>query len=292
MIKLIVTDLDGTLFYPLNKIKGVSKENRNFLRNFLDNNGDVMIASGRNLGFLSKLEKTMKHKLYFMGCNGSYVVDKETKKISNRHPLDSSLIAKLYLSMKDNYSIFCYFLLDESNKLYYFFPEGMPKYLTRAFKVGNFLNLYYRENLIGGEAEFLKKAQDGKNYKLMPVFSFGKSNQEKTVQTYIALKSIFGDSLNLCMTGGSIEITGKDVSKGNGLKDFIAQKGIKEDEVIVIGDAENDISMFKNFRHSFCMSHSDDETKKWANHIVDYVYQIEDFLKNPALLEKDEIKNI
>ena len=56
MIKLIATDLDGTLFYPKRRLTGMIKENKKFLKSFLNSGKDVLIASGRSTGMLSKLE--------------------------------------------------------------------------------------------------------------------------------------------------------------------------------------------------------------------------------------------
>ena len=38
------------------------------------------------------------------------------------------------------------------------------------------------------------------------------------------------------------------------------------------------------------MSHSSDDVKKYANHIVDYLYQIQDYLKDESSLKNDIIK--
>lgn len=290
MIKLIATDLDGTLFYPKRRLTGMIKENKKFLKSFLNSGKDVLIASGRSTGMLSKLEKTLNHKLYFIGCNGSFIIDKNTKEISNRRPLNRQMMAKLFLTMRDRYSIFCWFALDTSPNLYYHFDEKIPKYISLGFKLGNFFNNFYREKVVSGKENLLNRLQCEDTFKLMPIFSFGKSSQVKTERTYLAIKDIFQDELEIALADGALEITSKGVNKGTGLKLFCKKYGIKEDEIIVIGDHHNDISMFRSFPHSFCMSHSSDDVKKYANHIVDYLYQIQDYLKDESSLKNDIIK--
>lgn len=292
MIRLLATDLDGTLFYPKKCISGLSQRNKKFLLSFLDAKKDIIIASGRNTGMLHNLEKLLKHKLYFMGCNGSFYIDKNKKEVTNKKPLDPNLAAKFYLTIKDNYSLFCWFLLDDSDKVYYCFDENIPHYLRTVFKVGNFLNGFYREKMVAGEDALLDSLQHNVNYKIMPVFSFGKKKLDKTKETFLALNESFKDELTLALTDGSIEVTSKGVTKGQGLTDFCNEYKIDKNDVIVIGDSYNDVSMFKTFPHSFCMSHASDEVKKYANHIVDYEYQIQKYLDDESLLKDDYIKNI
>lgn len=292
MIKLLATDLDGTLFYPKKRLNGFLKENEKFLLSFLDSNKDIMIASGRNCGIFNKIEKKLKHHLYFMGCNGSFYMDKDKKIIENKKPLDPNVAARCYLTLKKNYSIFFWFLLDDSDKLYYLFDENIPTYMKIAFHAGNNLGFFYKEKLIGGEESFLKALQQNNNYKLMPVFSLDKKNTEKASNICFAVSEIFKDDLEVALTNGSLEITKKNVNKGNGLNDFCNQYKIAKDEVIVVGDSYNDVSMFKMFPHSFCMSHADDEVKKYANHIIDYEYEIQKYIDDESLLKDDQIKNV
>jgi hydroxymethylpyrimidine pyrophosphatase-like HAD family hydrolase len=65
--------------------------------------------------------------------------------------------------------------------------------------------------------------------------------------------------------GTRIEITAKNVSKGEALKHISRDYNL----IIAIGDSGNDISMFKEASLSFCMSHAPENVKKHASYVVD-----------------------
>ena len=48
MAKILVTDLDGTLFYPKKRLGLIGKENLSFLREWVDSGNKLVLASGRN----------------------------------------------------------------------------------------------------------------------------------------------------------------------------------------------------------------------------------------------------
>lgn len=57
MNKIIATDLDGTLFYPKDRINIICKENLFFIQSFIDNGGKLVIVSGRSLLYGKKFKK-------------------------------------------------------------------------------------------------------------------------------------------------------------------------------------------------------------------------------------------
>lgn len=63
-----------------------------------------------------------------------------------------------------------------------------------------------------------------------------------------------------------LEITSKGITKGNALNLIMKEQGIKEDEIIVFGDSENDISMFKGKKYSVAMENSLPLAKNHANY--------------------------
>ena len=54
---------------------------------------------------------------------------------------------------------------------------------------------------------------------------------------------------------------------------------INHDDIFVVGDSGNDISMFKEYQeNSFCMSHAPLSVSKYAKHIVKRFENIDDYL--------------
>jgi Cof subfamily protein (haloacid dehalogenase superfamily) len=65
-----------------------------------------------------------------------------------------------------------------------------------------------------------------------------------------------------------LEIVPTNVSKGNTLKVLIEQLGIKQNEVIAIGDDENDISMIKFAGLGVAMGNAKDSVKNISDYIT------------------------
>ena len=72
-MKIIATDLDGTLFYPKDKIEMISPKNLYFLQNFIDEGNKVVIISGRSIDFGKKVINKIGRDCSIIGFNGTCV---------------------------------------------------------------------------------------------------------------------------------------------------------------------------------------------------------------------------
>lgn len=87
-----------------------------------------------------------------------------------------------------------------------------------------------------------------------------------------ALKEEFRDHPTLDVVHSSpenIEIFRKDVSKAIGIETLIRKLGITKEEVMAIGDQENDLSMIRYAGLGVAMGNASDEVKEAANYITD-----------------------
>lgn len=64
----------------------------------------------------------------------------------------------------------------------------------------------------------------------------------------------------------------------NRIKKYAEENNIDLDEIAVIGDSGNDISMFEITKNSFAMSRAPKFVKEKANYIVDRVYNMEEYI--------------
>ena len=78
----------------------------------------------------------------------------------------------------------------------------------------------------------------------------------------------YTDLSHLSTGKNNVEVTNITAQKGLALKKYMKNAGLSEDEIMVLGDSDNDISMFENFRYSFAPENSCDEIKKKAYRIV------------------------
>ena len=67
-----------------------------------------------------------------------------------------------------------------------------------------------------------------------------------------------------------LDITRKDVNKGDAISHLQAHLGITPDETMVFGDHLNDVEMIQCATHSYAMKNAQDELKALAAHVTEY----------------------
>jgi len=75
-----------------------------------------------------------------------------------------------------------------------------------------------------------------------------------------------------------IEISPLGCNKGNAVLNLINNLGIDKNEVLVIGDSYNDLSMFELFNNSISFSYAEKEVQAKAKNIIDEFMEIENYL--------------
>lgn len=285
MIKLIATDLDGTLFYPKRKIKGMCKSNRIFLKDFLSQGGKLVLVSGRNSVILPRVEKVLGYKVSLLGCNGAFLKENDEMKIA--YPMDKELLLDFYSYCHGEFDLFNMMLFNETPYTFIAGTEKMNVFITEVARFINNTNGFYRENLIKDEKKFLDAIVKYDTYKIMPFVGFGKKSHFLAETIKLAIKTKYQGRLNAVTSGGAIEITHPEANKGKTLLNYCRKNGIDPSEVFVCGDSGNDLPMFANFPHSFCMAHSPSHISSQANHVIRRVSDLEEYLKNPDLYKND-----
>lgn len=84
------------------------------------------------------------------------------------------------------------------------------------------------------------------------------------------VKKGFGEYLNPLQNGQNVDIVRWDINKAHGIRNMIKLLGIKEEDVLVVGNGENDVDMLSSFR-SFAMYNSTEYVKSVADSVVDGV---------------------
>ena len=78
----------------------------------------------------------------------------------------------------------------------------------------------------------------------------------------------FTELSHLSTGKNNVEVTNLTATKGLALKRYCKYANIKEDEVMVMGDSHNDLSMFEFFKYSFAPENSIQEIKDYAYKVV------------------------
>lgn len=264
MIKYIATDLDGTLFYPKDKKNLVSKENLFFLQSFIDNGGKVILASGRSIEYGKKVEKAIGRECILIGYNGAILyengetissscIDKdEVKEIIDDVTKIYKLPAVLIMTEKG-----FYIKVREGRGIFKFF------YLIYNKSLGNYGEIYHTNN-----EEFDDAFNNQKIYKLMFFVGITPHKKKQAKELNKMIRNAF-TNIESSWCNQVIEITPKNCNKGSRIREYCNLKNIKDDEIFVVGDSGNDISMFKEFPEtSFCMSRAPEVIRKYAKFTI------------------------
>ena len=140
MIKIFITDLDGTLIHkPKNHIEP-NLENKLAIKKLVENNIKFGIATGRAEDSIREVEKKLSVSAYKIGVNGATISD-----------VDNNLIYKGYFE-KENAEKILKGLEEEFRKdlYYYVLMTDKSKNYFRSFSyIGNFINVYLFGHTIG-----------------------------------------------------------------------------------------------------------------------------------------------
>jgi Cof subfamily protein (haloacid dehalogenase superfamily) len=274
MIKLIATDLDGTLMYPKRIISLVTPENKKVLADFVKNGGKVVLASGRSKHLCDKVSARLGFKSDYITAAGglSYVDDKvfdsgivdfdTLYKIEMKMTFSRIRFIRLAATANDELKFFAYHKLNTQEKIFW---------LLYGLTNGRIREPYQRISYDDG-----RKALKTGVFRLTYIYYTHTPEIDKLVED---LKKRFSDKVEIHHTDFTIEITSLGYNKGTMLEKIVKHYGLKNEEVLVVGDGVNDISMLKRFKNSIAMEHGREEVKKEALSIIKDFKDIKAFIK-------------
>ena len=86
---------------------------------------------------------------------------------------------------------------------------------------------------------------------------------------FFKIKQLFNISINIKI---NIEINNETTSKWSAIKVLTEKLGIKDSEIMTVGDSGNDYEMIKKAGIGVAMGNGFDEVKEVANYITDFDY--------------------
>lgn len=245
MIKLIVTDVDGTLLNDNHELHPDFWK----IEEQLTKKGILFsIASGRQFYNLeSKFEK-IKDRTMFFAENGTYVSHKGKELYVN--PIEKAAAREfinLGRKLKDTYLVLCgkesaYIETQDET-----FRNEIAKFYERLQVV---------EDLTKVDDTYLKVTLcnfNGVEENTFPHFR----NYTERFKVAVAAR-IF------------IDITALDANKGNAIKGIQKELNITEEETLVFGDYLNDLEMMQVAKHSYAMKNAHPEIIQASNFVTSY----------------------
>ena len=249
MIKLIITDMDGTLLNSKNEINDEFWSIQNSLSK---KNIIFAIASGRPYYNLVERFKNIKNDLLFISENGACVMYQDREIYSNTMKREDvfflldickniSGIVPILCGKKSAYVEKKSYFNDEYN-----FKDEIAKYYNKLKIV---------ESFDEADDEFFKIA--------VCDFLISEKNSYKYFSKY-------EDRFQVVLSGKVWMDLGKlDTSKGMAIKMTQQNLGISYDETMVFGDYLNDYSMMLEGKYSYAMKNAHPQLKEVANFITE-----------------------
>lgn len=250
--KLVAIDMDGTL---LNSCNQVSDRTRNAIELAKSKGVHIVLSTGRILKSAMHYSKALNLKNPIVASNGAIIVDEDSN-IIYRRPMERNLVRDIVN------------LARERNIYYHFYDEDKFYSHERVEEVLEFYNeadgKMSIDMKIFDDIEEIISIEDLNVYK----FLFIDDDRNKLQGLRMELEKL--ENIDTSSSWfNNIEAMGENVSKGMALKELCNRLSIHPDEVIAIGDSENDLSMFKFAGMAVAMGNGDQSIKKQADYITD-----------------------
>lgn len=246
MVKLIASDLDGTL---LTEDGNVPDGFDRVLQKITSGNAVFAVSSGRSYNALEHLFKPYFDRIRLICDNGAYVAGKDRiiTSVINKETVEE--ILRMMEDIPGAVSVLCgqngtfvctdnEFFFSEFNKCYkhYDIVDNIYNYTDGVFKIAIFDSYNPLENV------------------------------------YPKLNERFGGKLSCLVSGQNwVDVMNKGIDKGMGLKLLMDELGVKSSETAAFGDYYNDIAMFGYADYSFAMKKSDEDVKKHSRFVAENV---------------------
>ncbi|WFA10218.1 Cof-type HAD-IIB family hydrolase [Tissierella sp. Yu-01] len=247
--KLIAIDMDGTL---LNSKKDLSSRTIKAINKAKDRGVNIVLSTGRLLSSAQNYANKLQLENHIIACNGAIIADKSGNIIYSK-PLQMNKVEKI-MKLGKKYSIYNHFY--DSKTLYssVYIKEVIDYYATRDS------NIEYK--ILENENDIYKQ-KDLNAYKFLfiddDINNLNKLQEELNGLPEISITKSWSNNL---------EVMDKDTSKGIGLEFLCNQLNIHKEEVIAIGDNENDLSMIKYAGLGVAMGNAEDIVKSHADYIT------------------------
>ncbi len=247
-MKMIVTDLDGTLLDENRKVTDTTKQ---YLMNLKEQGYIIVIATGRIYSSILDATDGALFANYLITDTGAC-----TYKITGE-PIFKNIIPKEIVEKVFNYYNEDFRFIDVCDK-----------------------NMIYKYSKTEIENSSIVMTVDDKNRILekdleVSHVSIVMRNNELVLELYETLKKELPELEVLIMQDSFkdnqwIEMTMKGVSKYSAIKNLASYLGIQNEEIIAFGDGRNDIDMIKNCGYGVALENALPEVKAVAKDVTSY----------------------
>lgn len=261
LIKLIVTDMDGSL---LDNEKNLPPDFEDVFQRLQRMGIPFVVASGRSIVCLGDYLQKMPGAPACICDNGAYVL--ENGVLADVREIPRENLRKLLNACREIPDIDL--ILSGLGGTYY--RRGVSEY----YKV---VESYYSNHVCVDDFNHIDDV----------IFKVGLSDRQGPLNnSYAPLREAVGDLFSLGISGLHwIDITNRDVTKGSALKRLQKRLGVTAEETMAFGDNFNDIELLQGARYSFAMQNARPEIHRHANYIAknNWEYGVTDAIRRFVL---------
>ncbi len=250
-IKLIASDLDGTLMSPDHLT--VAPRTKSALMSAHNKGIKIAIATGRALSFTEGVTAQIPFVDYVVCSNGASVYDRNNGKFIYRNTVSAEITSeavRLLASLPVYYNIYI------DGEIYV--QKGAEKYFKNTGLPTVFLDEFASKLTV---CDDIIAATEGKEAELIDVF-YGNADLKNTIFDFF-------ESHGLVLTSalaGVVSATAVGSDKGTALKGLGEILDIGAGEMMSFGDASNDSTMLNFAHYSFAMENGDEICKASARY--------------------------
>ncbi len=252
-IKLIVSDIDGTLVNSENEL---SPQLKQVVKKLQDNNIYFSLASQRVHSSIYPIATELDIKVPFISLNGSLIQDSEGKIVLNKSVIDKKYVVKA-LKLAERYYVkiaLCHndeIVYTEDNSVIKDFMSRLGTTYTLIKSYDKYLDDVLEIIMSGNDKKIMKHIHG----KMVPPFGFFLRVKYNRSQSF---KGVY-----------NVDVIRKGINKRTGLNILAKYLKLKKDEVMVFGDWYNDRDLFQFGGTNIALKNAVDELKDLADYVTD-----------------------
>lgn len=249
-VRLIATDVDGTL---LNRERLLPPENITAIRKAQEKGVTVAICSGRFPENVYLLLRDGGLCCPIIGINGGCIVDERLTPLSSHYMGRGAAMAVQRL-------------LEEAGAHYFIFNPQIV--CTSDLSVRHHSELSAGERIRALGVSYVHGTEAARECARLPVYKFFISNRVPLEPLREKLRTIPGISLTQS-NPANIEVMPAGVDKASGITEFANIMGVSMDDVMTLGDEENDIPMLRAAGIGVAMGNACPAAKAAARYVTE-----------------------
>lgn len=247
MYKMVAIDLDDTLLTDDHEI---SMENSSAITKALEKGIAVCLISGRSYGSIKRYVDYLKLQYLTGSLNGAYIIEPCNDKLFYSCCLDKNLGCEIIKKAEEHGSHINFYhgnkvVCKEKNRFYDAYKRAIGVEIE----------------CVGVLSDYAASVEAGKLLLIDEI--------EKLEDIRLKLLNCYGEKINITYSKPDfLEIYHKETSKGQAVKKIANYYGFNMDEIVAIGDGENDISMIRCVGVGVAMGNASLKVKESADFVT------------------------